>query len=132
MISARQERQALLGAPGRQYTQILTAGSLLWCAGRPETMIEQIDRIIVTSRLPGVRIGVIPPRRPATVFPLNGFDVYDRRAVIVGTVATTAILTEPADVDLHLEMLDALARLADYDDAARATLATVRDTYRAG
>ncbi len=97
MISARQERQALLGAPGRQYTQILTAGSLLWCAGRPETMIEQIDRIIVTSRLPGVSIGVIPPRRPTTVF-----------------------------------ILDALARLADYDAAARATLAAVRDTYRAG
>ena len=50
--------------------------------------------------------------------------------MIVGTVATTAILTEPPDVDLHLKMLDALARLADYDDDARATLATIRDTYR--
>jgi hypothetical protein len=129
VIAARLERQRLLGKPGRRWTQILTVGAMLWCAGSPATMIEQIDRIIEASHLDGVRIGVVPARRPVTVFPLHGFDLYDERAVIVGTLATTAIITEPADVRLHIDMLESLTAAADFDDAARETLAAVRDGY---
>lgn len=129
VIAARLERQRLLGRPGHQWTQILTAGALLWCAGSAATMIEQIDRIIDASHLDGVRIGVIPARRPVSVFPLHGFDLYDERAVIVGTIATTAIITEPADVRLHIDILDSLSRAADFGEEARKTLAELRDGY---
>jgi hypothetical protein len=129
VIAARLERQKLLGHPGHRWTQIVTAGALLWCAGSAATMVEQIDRIIEVSHLAGVRIGVIPARRPVTVFPLHGFDLYDERAVIVGTLATTAVITEPADVRLHIDMLTTLNAVADFDDAARAALAEVRDGY---
>jgi hypothetical protein len=131
VIAARLERQQLLGKPGHRWTQILTAGALLWCAGSAATMIEQIDRIIEVSRLDGVQIGVIPARRPVSVFPLHGFDLYDERAVIVGTVATTAIITEPADVRLHINILESLNRVADFGEAARGTLAELRDGYAA-
>ncbi len=131
VVTARLERQQLLGKSGHRWTQILTAGALLWCAGSAATMIEQIDRIIESSRLDGVRIGVIPVRRPVSVFPLHGFDLYDERAVIVGTVATTAIITEPADVRLHIDILESLSQVADFGEAARATLAELRDGYAA-
>jgi hypothetical protein len=81
------------------------------------------------SHLDGVRIGVIPARRPITVFPLHGFDLYDERAVIVGTLATTAIITEPADVRLHVDMLETLTQAADFGDAARETLVEFRTGY---
>jgi transcriptional regulator with XRE-family HTH domain len=129
VIAARLERQRLLGQPGHRWTQILTAGALLWCAGSAATMAEQIDRIIEVSRLDGVRIGVIPARCPITVFPLHGFDLYDERAVIVGTLATTAIITEPADVRLHMDMLESLTQAADFGDAARETLVEFRTGY---
>jgi transcriptional regulator with XRE-family HTH domain len=129
VIAARLQRQALLGAPGHRFTLIITAGALLWCAADAPTMIEQIDHIITASRLDGVRVGVIPACRPATVFPLHGFDVYDEHAVIVGTLATTAVITDADDVALHLDVLRRLEPLADYDDAARSTLATIRDCY---
>ncbi len=129
VIAARLERQRLLGRPGHRWTQILTAGALLWCAGSAATMVEQIDRIIEVSRLDGVRIGVIPARRPITVFPLHGFDLYDERAVIVGTLATTAIITEPADVRLHIDMLESLTHAADFGDAVRETLIEFRTGY---
>jgi transcriptional regulator with XRE-family HTH domain len=131
VIAARLERQQLLGRPGHQWTQILTAGALLWCAGSAATMIEQIDHIIDASHLDGVRIGVIPARRPVSVFPLHGFDLYDERAVIVGTIATTAIITEPADVRLHIDILDSLSRVADFGEDALKTLAELRDGYAA-
>jgi hypothetical protein len=94
-------------------------------------MIEQIDHIIDASHLDGVRIGVIPARRPVSVFPLHGFDLYDERAVIVGTIATTAIITEPADVRLHIDILDSLSRVADFGEDALKTLAELRDGYAA-
>lgn len=131
VIAARLERQQLLGRPGHQWTQILTTGALLWCAGSAAMMIEQIDRIIAVSRLDGVRIGVIPARRPVRVFPLHGFDLYDERAVIVGTVATTAIITEPADVRLHIDMLESLTEVADFGADARETLIELREGYNA-
>ena len=129
VIAARLERQRLLGQPGHRWTQILTAGALLWCAGSAATMVEQIDRIIEVSRLDGVNIGVIPARRPISVFPLHGFDLYDERAVIVGTLATTAIITEPADVRLHIDMLESLTEAADFGDDARETLVDLRTGY---
>jgi transcriptional regulator with XRE-family HTH domain len=129
VVAARLERQQLLGRPGHRWTQILTAGAVLWCAGSAETMAEQIDRILEVSHLEGVRIGVIPACRPVEVFPLHGFDLYDERAAIVGTLATTAIITEPADVRLHVDMFASLTEAADFGDAARATLAEFRAGY---
>ena len=129
LITARTERQQLLGAPGHRFTQILTAGALLWCAGSPAIMIEQLDHIIAASYLDGVRIGVIPAHRPMTVFPLHGFDLYDQRAVIVGTLSTTAILTDPDDVALHVDLLTTLTAAAGFDDAARRTLTDLRNSY---
>jgi hypothetical protein len=62
---------------------------------------------------------------------LHGFDLYDERAVIVGTLATTSIITEPADVRLHIDLLGSLIDTADFDDAARETLAELRSGYLA-
>jgi transcriptional regulator with XRE-family HTH domain len=129
VVAARLERQKLLGQPGHRWTQIVTAGALLWCAGSAATMVEQIDRIIEVSKLDGVRVGVIPARRPMTVFPLHGFDLYDERAAIVGTLATTAVITEPADVRLHIDMFASLSDAADFGEGARLALAEVRDGY---
>lgn len=129
LIAARTERQQLLGTTGHRFTLILSAGALLWCAGSPETMAAQIDHIIDATHLAGTRIGIIPARRPMTTFPLHGFDLYDQRAVIVGTLANTAILTDPDDVRLHVDLLAKLTAAADFDDAARRTLTDLRDSY---
>ncbi|WP_219416428.1 helix-turn-helix domain-containing protein [Pseudonocardia nigra] len=129
-VANRLQRQTLLGEPGHEFTQIITAGALLWCAGGPEIMIGQIERLIEVTRLDGVRLGIVPPRTPATVFPLHGFDVYDERAVIVGTIAATALLTEPPDVAAHMKMLRKLEELAAFGAEARRVLTEVAEDYR--
>jgi hypothetical protein len=48
-----------------------------------------------------------------------------------GTVATTAIITEPADVRLHIDVLESLAEVADSGADARETLIELRDGYKA-
>jgi hypothetical protein len=127
-VRARQRRQELLGDGRHQFVQVMTYGALTWCAGSPEVMAEQLSRVVELSRLPGVRIGVVPPRTPAATFPLHAIDLYDDRAAIFGTVTATAVLTDPADVQLGLAMFEAVEALAVFGDAARQLL---RDEARA-
>lgn len=129
-LAARRSRQAHLGEAGRRYTQILTEGALLWCAGSPEVMVEQAEHIADRVGTRGVRLGIIPARTPAGVFPLHGFDIYDQATVIVGTTAATAILTDPRDVKAHRGLLAKLEPLAVYGDEARTVLRRVADQYR--
>jgi transcriptional regulator with XRE-family HTH domain len=129
VVAARLERQRLLGVVGHRWTQVVTAGALGWCAGSAATMVEQLDRILDVSRLDGVRIGVVPARRPVTVFPLHGFDVYDDRTAIVGTLVTTAVITESADVARHVEVFAAVSAVAEFGDGAREVLREIRAGY---
>jgi hypothetical protein len=130
-VAARLDRQRRLTDPARRFTQIITEGALLWCLGSHEVMAEQMDRIIEVSLLPNVQLGVIPGMTPAQVLPLHGFDVYDERAAIVATIAATALMTDPQDVEAHTKMLEQLSEVAVYGDQARAVLVRLRDGYQA-
>jgi hypothetical protein len=92
-------------------------------------MAEQIGNIIAATRLPNVTIGVVPWGTQATAFPLHGWDLYDQRAVIVGTMNATAVLTEPREVRIYVELMDELEAMAVYDDEARSVLSRVQQGY---
>ena len=47
-------------------------------------MARQIDHLADVSQRPNVRLGVIPWGTEATVYPSSGFELYDRRTVVVG------------------------------------------------
>jgi transcriptional regulator with XRE-family HTH domain len=129
-VAERLARQGILDS-GRDITLLMTEGALRWQAGGPAVMAEQLDRIAEISRLPHVRVGVIPWAAPAGVFPLHGFSIYDDRAVIVGTRVATAFLTEPEDVTEHVKLFGALEALAAWDDAARDHLSRIAADFRA-
>jgi hypothetical protein len=61
--------------------------------------------------------------------PLTGRRTPYPPTSIVGTLATTAIITEPADVRLHIDMLGSLTDTADFDNAACETPAELRSGY---
>lgn len=93
-------------------------------------MIEQLERIAARTYRLNVRVGIVPFGRPIEVFPLHSWDLFDQRAVIVGTTTATAVLTEPRDVAVYVELTDALERLAVYGAEAREILTRVADRYR--
>lgn len=66
-----------------------------------------------------------------TVFPLHGWDLYDERAVIVGTMNATAVLTACSDVDIYVQLFNELDGAAVAGDDARALLGGVRERYQA-
>jgi transcriptional regulator with XRE-family HTH domain len=128
-IAERIERQAIL-TTGRDITLVMTEGALRWQAASPSVMAEQLDHIADVSTDSAIRVGIIPWTKPAAVFPLHGFTIYDSRAVMVGTRVATAFLTDSTDVAEHEKLYDELAALADWDDAARADLARIASEYR--
>jgi transcriptional regulator with XRE-family HTH domain len=133
-VLARQARQLVLDDPsGPALTQVMTEGALRWCVGSADLMADQCSYLAerAASERDGVRIGVIPWERGAEVFPMNGFDVYDRRAAIVGTVTGTAFLTARGDVDAYASLFESLTALAVFGDEAAALFRRIGDDYRA-
>ncbi len=115
----------------REWRLIQTEGALNWCLRSPTLMAEQVEHIGDLSRLPNVRVGIIPGRMLADVVAPHGFHLYDEAAVQVGTKTATGLLTEPADVTVYVDLFAQLEALAVYDDAARAVLARIAAEYRA-
>lgn len=129
-IVERVQRQRLLHEPGREFVFVLAEGALRWPLGGPHVMADQLDRIIEISHLPAVRVGVVSWTTPVTVAPVNGFNLYDRRAAIVGTETATAFLTDPHDVGMYTKLFADLEAAATFGDEGRAVLAGLASDYR--
>jgi len=123
-------RQALLTEPGRSFTFLLSEGPLRWQVGSPQLMAAQLDHIASIADQPNVRVGVIAWTTTVDVAPVAGFDLYDERAVIVGTDAGTTFLTDPPDVASYVRLFADLAAVASFDDAALAVLHGIAADYR--
>jgi transcriptional regulator with XRE-family HTH domain len=129
-VANRVQRQERLHHRTKRTTMLTTEGAFGWRAGSREQMAQQCERAAMVSRLPNVRVGIIPWGTRAHHFPMNGWDLHDQRAVIYGTVDATAILVEPRDVRRYVELTAAVAALAAYDHEARALLAELAQRYR--
>lgn len=128
-ISARLERQTILDSPV-EFTLILTEGALRWNMGGPDVMIEQLARLRDETRRSNLRLGIIPWTTPASVPALHTFDIYDARAVVVGTSSATAIITDSREVSAYEAYFTEFEPLAAYDDQARAVIDRIAADYR--
>lgn len=130
-LAERMHRQDLLRRPGRrEFVLLMSEGALRWQLGGPLVMAEQLDRIAASSRLPGVRVGVVPWTVEVSVAPVNGFDLLDERAAIVGTETATAFLTDPGDAAAYVSLFGQIEAVAVFDEAAGEVLDALAVAYR--
>lgn len=129
-VQARLDRQSLLAQPSREWRLIMGEGALRWTLGSSELMVEQMDRIADASRLPQVRLGIVPFGRPLRLVANHGWHIYDRRAVLVGTKTATALMSDQYDVAAYDALFGELEAVAVFDDDARELLAKTTDDYR--
>lgn len=128
-VAARIERQSLLGSE-REFVLLVTEGALRWHVGSPDLMIDQLAHIEAATNLPNVRVGVIGYTTPAEIFVQEGFDLYDTRAVIIGTTTATATITDTHDLSIYDQLFTDLQGLAAFDGDARRELARIAADYR--
>jgi transcriptional regulator with XRE-family HTH domain len=131
-VRARMERQRLLEGEGPPvFTQVMAEGALRWHVGSPELMAQQCEHIAAAAARGGrMKVGIIPWTQPIDVFPMTGFDLYDARAVIVGTITGTAFLKSEGDVADYGALFQRLVGLAVFGEEAQAIAAGIAAQYR--
>lgn len=128
-VEARLDRQNILGTT-REFHFVLTEGALRWNMGGAATMLAQLDHLIDVSGRGKVRLGVIPWTTTVSVPVLHGFDIYDSRAVLLGTQTATALVTDEREVADYEKNFAEVERYATYDEVARSHLARIAADYR--
>jgi transcriptional regulator with XRE-family HTH domain len=132
LAAVRAERfRRLTAEQHRMWKLVMTEAALNWHVRSPELMVEQMGFLIDASRLPNVRLGIIPSRAPARVFAPHGFDMYDSRGVCIGTKTATALTTDAGDIADYEALFGELEQMAVHDDEARTLIARVATDYRA-
>ncbi|RSN36476.1 transcriptional regulator [Amycolatopsis sp. WAC 01416] len=128
-VEARLERQRILDS-SRDFHFVLTEGALRWNMGGAATMLAQLGHLIEVSRRGRVRLGVIPWTTPVSVAVLHGFDIYDSRAVLLGTQTATALVTDEREVADYEKNFAEVERYATYGDVACSHLTRIAADYR--
>ncbi|MDT0494210.1 helix-turn-helix transcriptional regulator [Streptomyces griseus] len=123
-VAKKLERQRILMNSSKFFTFLLTEQAVRWPLASPLVMTMQIDRLASVSRLPHVRLGVIPLGvvGPVVETPLSVFTVYDRRLVQVETNTGALILRDHRDVSAYREDFDRYTSYATFGDECRELL----------
>ncbi|MER7703731.1 helix-turn-helix transcriptional regulator [Kitasatospora sp. NPDC097605] len=128
-MAARLERQAVLFDPAKHFHYLITEPVLRWLIVSPVEMALQIDRLSTLSRLPNVRIGVVPLSARMTEVGSSSFIVYDSRLVIVEIPHAEVSTTDPKDLDLYLARFKRFEQLSLEGEPMREMLAAIRDEF---
>jgi hypothetical protein len=123
-VAKKLERQQVLMDQSKQFTFLLTEQAVRWPLTQPIGMAMQLDRLASVSRIPNVRLGVIPlGGGPIPETPLSVFTAYDRRLVQVETSTGALILRDHRDVHAYREDFERYESHAVWGDECRSLLA---------
>lgn len=130
IAAVRQERQLALydEKEERRFHFILAENALRARPGPAAILRTQLDRIASLSKLPNVRVGIIPTGTELTDIPRHGFDIYDERLVTVSLETSTVTFTERRQVDRYIELYSGLIKDAVWGDEARSYVAGIADS----
>ncbi|MGV9879063.1 helix-turn-helix domain-containing protein [Streptomyces sp. NPDC003006] len=129
-VARKLERQALLYDSAKRFTFLLTEQAVRWAVVQPPAMAVQIDHLVSVSRLPHVRIGVVPLGTVVGRGPMNTFTIYDQRLTTVETFTARIVFQDARDIAEHLDVFDLYERHAVFGEEARALLQEWATIYR--
>ncbi|MFF1477615.1 helix-turn-helix domain-containing protein [Streptomyces sp. NPDC058301] len=128
-VAARVERQTVLYESGRSFHFLICEHVVRWLICEPIVMAVQLDRLMSLSRLPSVRIGLVPLDARMPDFPMTCFSLHDDRLVIVETFHSELTTRDPKDIRTYVETFERFASVALYGDAMRTVVTRVRDGF---
>lgn len=129
-VARKLERQAILYDSSKSFTFLLTEQAVKWAVVGPMEMSVQIERLVALSRLPNVRIGVVPFGVVMPRGPMNTFTVYDDRLATVETFTGRVVFQDSRDIAEHLEVFSHYEECALFGDPARGQLRDWAAVYR--
>jgi transcriptional regulator with XRE-family HTH domain len=129
-VARKLERQTVLYDTSKSFTFLLTEQAVRWTIVPAPAMAIQIDRLISLSRLPNLRIGVIPTGTVTPRGPMNTFTVYDGRLATVENFTGRMVFRDARDVSEYLSVFALFEDHAQFDEEARILLEQWADAYR--
>lgn len=125
-IAARMKRGEVLYDTRKAFEFIITDAALRYLLCPPAVMIGQLDRLLVTSRMPNVRLGIIPPGTELAIAPMIGYMIVDDLAL--AETFTSMETYQGAEAAKYAEIFDALmAESVTGDDAQRLITLAAQD-----
>ncbi|MET8627237.1 helix-turn-helix transcriptional regulator [Kitasatospora sp. NPDC004669] len=129
-IAKKLERQAVLYEPAKRFNFILTEQACRWPLVSAQAMAMQIDRLASVSRLPNVRLGIIPMAGHMPWAPLNVFTIYDASLATVEVSTGALVFRDPRDIQEYLDEFQIFDGYSLWGEDARVKLGEWADHYR--
>ncbi|KJS53434.1 XRE family transcriptional regulator [Streptomyces rubellomurinus subsp. indigoferus] len=118
-VAARIERQRVLRQGNHTFAILLEESVLRAQVADPEVMAGQLGHLLQVASLPSVSLGVIPQATTRSMWPVEGFWIFDDERVLVELVTAEVTVTQPREIELYSRTFRALAELAAYGAGAR-------------
>ncbi|MGC0415094.1 helix-turn-helix domain-containing protein [Embleya sp. AB8] len=130
MMAIKLERQAVLHDQGKQFEFLLTESAARWHLCRASVMALQMDHLISISKLPQVRVHILPLRQRMTDAPFNTFVIYGDHLVTVELFSGQLILRDPKDIAYYRDLFDYFVDRSLSGDEARAEIESWSESFR--
>jgi len=117
-MAARMERGRLLLSGDRLFHFVLGEHALRAALAEPDVMAEQLRHLLEVSRLPRLRLGILPTRiRHYMTF--CGFWIFDNRVVQLETYSAAITITQPREIAMYAKVFEHYSSRALYGQQAR-------------
>ena len=104
------------------FSFVVEAGAFYAQRGNVAVMLDQLDYVERAANFANVALGVIPLGRLRTIWPGEGFYVYDDSLVRSEHWTGGYRTKRPSEIEMYLRIFKLLQSLAVYGDAARAEI----------
>jgi transcriptional regulator with XRE-family HTH domain len=116
-VAARMERGRLLLSGDRLFHFVLGEHALRAALADRNVMADQLGHLLEVSRLPRLRLGVVPTRvRHYMTF--GGFWIFDNRVVQLETYSAAITVTQPREIAMYAKVFDHYSDRALYGQQA--------------
>jgi transcriptional regulator with XRE-family HTH domain len=117
---------------GPAFSFLLEATALYTLLGDVEVMGEQFDFLLRSAAMPNVALGIIPLGTPRTLYPGEGFYLFDERLLRQEFWSGALDTSRPEDIAYFAKVFGMLRRHAVYGAAAREQIEAARTRLQSG
>lgn len=130
LVGERVRRQDLLYRPGHRFQIVLGEAALSVHFGTVDTLLGQLDRLVMLAELASVEISVLPAAVPSPILPLAGFSLHDENTLYIETLTGEQRIDNPAEVAAHSAAFDLVRAAAATGQEAAELIQRAASTLR--
>lgn len=105
-VHARLDRQDVLHDEARRFMFLMPEHAVRWRRAPLAVMAAQVQHMADVSTKANIEIAILPQSAEVLAAPLNGFELYDDRLVVIELFSGEVALRDPRDVTHHRNLFE--------------------------